>query len=145
MRANDIINLKSSKKLMRLIGGLQIMCQKRLPKILTPLLKSVTFVTPLITGVDMSTTSLKLPDSLKQRVNALAELAGKSPHAFMVDAIAEQAERVEEDRAFMAQALVAKKHYDETGIGYDVDEVHAYLRAKIQGVMLPEPKPVKRN
>ena len=45
----------------------------------------------------------------------------------------------------MARAIEAKKHYDETGIGYDVDEVHAYLRAKIQGVTLPEPKPVKRN
>ena len=93
----------------------------------------------------MTTTSLKLPDELKQRINVLAELAGKSPHAFMVDVIAEQTDRIEEDRAFMARAEASLKHYQETGIGYDADEVHAYLRAKIQGAMLPEPKPVKRN
>ena len=92
----------------------------------------------------MVTTSLKLPDSLKERIVKLAAETGKTSHAFMVDAIAEHAGRVEEDRAFMAKALAAKKHYDETGIGYDVDEVHDYLRAKIKGISLPEPKPVKR-
>ena len=93
----------------------------------------------------MATTSLKLSDALKERVSKIAEATGRTPHAFMVDAIAEQTERIEEDQAFMAQALAAKKHYDETGIGYDVDEVHAYLRAKIQGITLPEPKPVERK
>ena len=93
----------------------------------------------------MTTTSLKLPDALKQRVNALAALANKSPHAFMVDLIAAETERIEEDRAFMARAEASLKHHQETGIGYDAKEVHAYLRAKIQGVTKPEPKPVKRN
>lgn len=93
----------------------------------------------------MATTSLKLPDELKARVAKLAESTGKTSHAFMVEAIATETERAEEDRAFMARALEAKKHYDETGIGYDVDEVHAYLRAKIQGISLPEPKSVKRS
>jgi len=93
----------------------------------------------------MATTSLKLPDALKERVIKLAESAGKTPHAFMVEAIATETERIEEDRAFMARAIEAKKHYDKTGIGYDVDDVHAYLRAKIQGITLPEPKPVKRS
>ena len=37
----------------------------------------------------MATTSLKLPYALKERVNALAALTNKSPHAFMVDAIAQ--------------------------------------------------------
>ena len=45
----------------------------------------------------------------------------------------------------MARAEASLKHYQETGIGYDADEVHAYLRAKIQGATLSEPKPVKRN
>jgi predicted transcriptional regulator len=93
----------------------------------------------------MATTSLKLPDALKQRVNALAEFVGKSPHAFMVEAIALETERIEEDRSFMARAEASLKHYQETGIGYDADEVHAYLRAKIQGISLPEPNPIKRD
>lgn len=91
----------------------------------------------------MATTSLKLPDALKQRINTLAELAGKSPHAFMVDVIAEQTERIETDRAYMARAIASKKHFDETGIAYDADEVNAYFRAKIQGIELPKPQPKK--
>jgi predicted transcriptional regulator len=93
----------------------------------------------------VSTTSLKLPDNLKERIAKLAADSGKSAHAFMVEAIAEQTERVEEDRAFMARAEASLKHYQETGIGYDADEVHTYLRAKIQGISMPEPKPIKRN
>jgi predicted transcriptional regulator len=82
----------------------------------------------------MATTSLKLPDSLKQRVNTLAELAGKSPHAFMVDLIAEETDRAEKRYAFIQSALEAKKDFDATGLGYDADEVHAYMRAKIKGL-----------
>ncbi len=93
----------------------------------------------------MATTSLKLPDALKQRVNALAAQVNKSPHAFMVDLIAAETLRIEEDRAFMVRAEASLKHYQETGVGYDTHEVHAYLRAKIQGVTLSEPKPVKRD
>lgn len=91
----------------------------------------------------MATTSLKLPDSLKQRVNALAEQANKSPHAFMVDLIAEQTERVEKRQAFINSALAAKKDFDETGLAYDADEVHAYIRAKIQG-QTPAPLVLKK-
>lgn len=82
----------------------------------------------------MATTSLKLPGSLKQRVNTLAELAGKSPHAFMVDLIAEETDRAEKRYAFIQSALEAKKDFDATGMGYDADEVHAYMRAKIKGL-----------
>ena len=82
----------------------------------------------------MTTTSLKLPDALKQRVNILAELAGKSPHAFMVDLISVETERAEKRHAFIQSALEAKKDFDATGMGYDADEVHAYMRAKIKGL-----------
>ena len=35
----------------------------------------------------MSTTSLKLPDDLKERAAAAAKIQGITPHAFMVEAI----------------------------------------------------------
>ena len=91
----------------------------------------------------MATTSLKLPDSLKERVNALAAQANKSPHAFMVDLIAEQTERAEKRQAFINSALASKKEFDETGLAYDADEVHAYLRAKIRG-QTPAPLVLKK-
>ncbi len=91
----------------------------------------------------MATTSLKLPDELKQRVTALAAQANKSPHAFMVDLITTQTERAEKRLAFIASALAAKKDFDTTGLAYDADEVHAYFRAKIQG-QTPAPLVLKK-
>ncbi len=81
----------------------------------------------------MATTSLKLPEPLKERVAKLAEATGKTSHAFMVEAITVETERTEKYQAFMQSALDAKKNFDETGMAYDADEVHAYMRAKIQG------------
>jgi predicted transcriptional regulator len=81
----------------------------------------------------MPTTSLKLPESLKLRVNALAAQLNKSPHAYMVDLIAEQTDRAEKRQAFIESALDAKNDFDKNGLAYEADAVHAYLRAKIQG------------
>ena len=93
----------------------------------------------------MATTSLKLPDSLKERVMKLASDTDKTAHAFMLEAVAEKATREEQERALMARAEASLQHYKETGIAYDADEVMAYFRAKIQGVELPKPQPIKRN
>lgn len=92
----------------------------------------------------MATTSLKLPDTLKERIVKLASDANKTAHAFMIEAIAEKATREEQQRAFMARAEASLQHYKETGIAYDADEVMAYCRAKIQGIELPKPQPIKR-
>lgn len=81
----------------------------------------------------MATTSIKLPDSLKERIVKLAAETGKTAHAFMVDAIAEQTERVEEDRAFMARAEASLQHYKETGIGYAAEDVYEFIREKLKG------------
>lgn len=89
----------------------------------------------------MATTSLKLPDALKERVAKLAEAAGKTPHAFMVEAISVETERTEKYQQFLARAQESKREFDETGIAYDADEVNAYFRAKIQGVTLSKPEP----
>lgn len=91
----------------------------------------------------MATTSLKLPDALKQRINILAELAGKSPHAFMVEAIAVEAERTEKYQAFLARGEASLKHYQETGIAYAAEDVHAFIRAKLRGENPPKPLPTK--
>jgi predicted transcriptional regulator len=88
----------------------------------------------------MSTTSLKLPDELKQRAAAAARHAGVTPHAFMVAAI-EQATASAEARAhFVAQAEAARRDTLDTGKGYDAVAVHDYLRDRIAGKRTPRPK-----
>jgi uncharacterized protein (DUF1778 family) len=44
-------------------------------------------VTPHLERPDMSTTSLKLPEDVKQLAAAAAKEQGVTPHAFMVEAI----------------------------------------------------------
>jgi predicted transcriptional regulator len=89
-------------------------------------------------------TTLKLPDPLKVRINAAAEAAGKTPHAFMIEALAEQTERDERRRDFLNAAIAAEKETADTGITYDADEVHAYLRARISGKARRRPRQIKR-
>ena len=89
-------------------------------------------------------TTLKLPEPLKARINSAAKAAGKTPHAFMIEALAEQTEREERRRDFLNTAIAAEKETTKTGITYDADEVHGYLRAKISGKSSRRPKPINR-
>ena len=48
----------------------------------------------------MSTTTIRIDDDLKVRVAAAAQRAGKTAHAFILDAISQTVEQVELDNAF---------------------------------------------
>ncbi len=90
----------------------------------------------------MATTSLKLPDDLKARAQAVAEQKGLSPHAFMVNAIEMVTTNSELRARFIGDALAAEKHMEETGIAYAAEDVHEYIRAKIRGENPMRPKPI---
>jgi predicted transcriptional regulator len=88
-------------------------------------------------------TTLKLPETLKARIAPLAEATGKSPHAWMIEALEERVVQSEAYAAFVAEALEADREMTETGEGYDADDVHAYLRAIVAGENAARPKRVK--
>lgn len=88
----------------------------------------------------MTTTSLKLPEELKQRATAAAQRQGISPHAFMVQAIEQAAAAAERRAGFVADALAAREQMLASGKGYDADEVHAYLKARVSGNQAAKPK-----
>jgi predicted transcriptional regulator len=83
-------------------------------------------------------TTLKLPESLKARVQVLASEVGLTPHAFMLKAIEEQAAAAELRRDFVASALLAEQEVAKYGEVYSLDEMSRYLKAKIAGA---NPKP----
>jgi predicted transcriptional regulator len=89
------------------------------------------------------TTTLKLPEELKARIAPLAEAAGKSPHAWMVEALEERVTKSEAYAAFLAEAMEADREMTETGEAYAADDVHAYVKAIIAGEKPERPKPVK--
>ena len=88
----------------------------------------------------MSTTSLKLPDELKQRAAKAAHDLGVSPHVFMVSAIEQAARSTEQRLQFIAQAKAAREEMIDTGKGLDADEVYAFLNAKVSGQKVAKPK-----
>jgi predicted transcriptional regulator len=81
----------------------------------------------------VSTTSLKLPAELKERASAAARERGLSAHAFMIEAIEGATLAAEQRALFVADALSAREATVKSGLGFDVDAVHAWLRARVAG------------
>jgi len=90
-----------------------------------------------------TSTTLKLPDDLKQRIGPLAESAGKTPHAWMIEAIEAQASLAEKRKEFVAAALAAENEVKRSGKAYPLDDVRRYMRDLAQGKKVKRPKPVK--
>lgn len=88
----------------------------------------------------MVTTSLKLPDDIKQLAAEAAKRQGVTPHAFMVDAIRHAVMQAERRAQFVADALSAKAEMLMSGEGYAADDVHDYLRARVRGEAPDKPK-----
>lgn len=88
----------------------------------------------------MTTTSLKLPDDLKDRAAEAAKHRGISTHAFMLEAIREAVTAAEQRAEFVAAAQAARGEALRSGKGYAAGEVHEYLRAKAGGNPAPRPK-----
>ena len=87
----------------------------------------------------MSTTSLKIPDDLKQLAADAARRDGISTHAFMVEAIRSAVVAAEQRAAFVADALAARADAIETGLGVDAAAAHDYLRSRTRGQSFPRP------
>jgi len=81
----------------------------------------------------MPTTTIRLEDELKTRINAAAAQAGKSAHAFILDALAQTVEQVEQDNAFHALAEERWARIRATGQTVAWDDAKAYLAARADG------------
>ena len=92
-----------------------------------------------------NTTSLKLPDELKDKVADLAMGVAKTPHAYMVEAIAERVARDEKRRDFLEAARKSAKEVERTGVVYAHEDVWRYLRARIAGKRATKPRPIKQR
>jgi predicted transcriptional regulator len=92
-----------------------------------------------------TSTTLKLPAELKARIAPLAESAGKTPHAWMVEALQAQAELAEMREAFLAEALASAAATDAGGPLYAMEDVHAYIRARAAGKKVSRPRPISRT
>ena len=78
-------------------------------------------------------TTIKLPEALKQRIAPLAESAGKTAHAWMVEALDRQAGLAEAREAFIRDAESAASDIDAGGALYAAEDVAAYLLTRAAG------------
>jgi predicted transcriptional regulator len=87
----------------------------------------------------MSTTTIRIEDELKARVAAAAERAGKTAHAFIVEAIAQTVEQAELDDEFHQVADARWAKVLATGKTVPWDEARAYLAARASGERTRKP------
>lgn len=74
-----------------------------------------------------SSTTLKLPPTLKARIAKLAKTSGRAPHAVMVEALERQIQRDERISAFVQEALEADREIDEGAAVSSAEDVHLWL------------------
>ncbi|MGB5104941.1 MAG: ribbon-helix-helix protein, CopG family [Steroidobacteraceae bacterium] len=81
----------------------------------------------------MSTTTIRLDDDLKSRIAAVAERAGKSSHAFIIDAIARTVEQAELEDRFQREADERWAGILEAGRTVSWDGLRTYLTTRAAG------------
>jgi predicted transcriptional regulator len=91
----------------------------------------------------MSTTTIRIEDDLKARVAAAAQQAGKTAHAFILDAISQTVEQVELDNAFNTLADQRWANIQASGKTVPWDVARTYLAARANGQ--PARKPAARK
>ena len=88
----------------------------------------------------MSTTTIRLPVELKSRIDKLANAAGKSSHAFMIDALSQTAESIEREQAFDAEVNRRWAKFERTHEYISLEDMRDYAKALAAGKRPPRPK-----
>ena len=91
----------------------------------------------------MATTTIRIEDDLKARVAAAAARAGKTAHAFILDAVVRTVEQAELDAAFHHLADERWANIVATGGTVPWDDAKAWLEARARGEQPPPPKPAR--
>jgi predicted transcriptional regulator len=88
----------------------------------------------------MSTTTLRLPPDLRDRLAKLAEKAGRTPHSLMLDAITQKIEEEELRASFVDEADGRFEEMIASGVGVPWHDMRGYLQARAAGKRTRAPK-----
>ena len=89
----------------------------------------------------MSTTTIRLSKELKDKVVRAAERAGKTPHGFILEAIAEKADLEDRRAAFIEAAEQRYAGIAASGKTVAWSEMRRYLERRISENPASRPKP----
>jgi predicted transcriptional regulator len=81
-----------------------------------------------------------LPDDLKRRIERLARAANKTPHAFMVEALAREADRSELRARFLDAAARSEEEALSSGQAFELAATFDYLTARVSGSKARRPR-----
>jgi predicted transcriptional regulator len=91
----------------------------------------------------MPATTLKISDELKARIVALAAAHGKSPHAYMLEALERDVTQAEWQASFIQDALEAEREMQASNTAYAANDVHDYITKLAKGEKPKRPKAIK--
>jgi predicted transcriptional regulator len=88
----------------------------------------------------MSTTTIRLPQHLKERVARAARRSGATAHGFILEAIAEKAEQEEQRAEFMDTAEQRYAEIIASGKTVSWKEMRRYLKRRLAGAKAARPR-----
>ncbi len=88
----------------------------------------------------MSTTTIRLTEELKARIARAAQRAGTTPHALILEAIAEKAESLERREAFLEEAQQRYAKITASGKTIPWSEMRGYLEDRASGKPSTRPR-----
>jgi len=91
----------------------------------------------------MSTTTIRLPEELKARIETLASESGQTAHAFMLSTLDKVTQDMLREREFHAEALRRLEHMERTGEYIELEDLRRYAVALARGERAPRP-PVRK-
>jgi predicted transcriptional regulator len=89
----------------------------------------------------MSTTTIRLPQDLKERIARAAERTGRTAHSFILEAIAEKAEQEERQGEFQDTAEERYARILASGKTVPWSEMRRYLERRLTRNKIARPKP----
>ncbi len=91
----------------------------------------------------MSTTTIRLPEQLKNRVAHAAKRVGKTTHAFILDAVSQRVEDDERQNDFITTAEQRYQNIVSTGKTISWDKMRIYLEDQCEGKKATKPRAKK--
>ena len=91
-----------------------------------------------------ATTTIRLPPTLRARLNSLAKQTGRSAHSLIVEAVERHAAYEEQMRSLVKEALAADTEIERTGKVYRAEDVHAWMARLARSATASRPKPWQR-
>ena len=93
----------------------------------------------------MSTTTLRLDDSLRERIARIAQAMEQTPHNFMLEALAQKADEAEWKLAMQRDAHQRDVALQAGEPGVEWHEMRAYLKTRLnKAETKPKPKAARR-